>query len=80
MQHQCMLFNVFDELKNIPTEPKTFADLIIPINFQNTITNQKFLLYDNNNHRRRLLIVARKEQLDFLNSCDGTFAVSIQGI
>ena len=30
--------------KNISTEPKTFADLIIPLNFQNTITNQKFLL------------------------------------
>ena len=56
--------------KNIPTEPKTFADLIIPLNFQNTITNQKFLLYDNNNYRRSLLIFASKEQLDFLNSCD----------
>ena len=70
--------------KNIPTEPKTFADLIIPLNFQNTITNQKFLLYHNNNHRRRLLIFASKEQFDFLNSCDswhcdGRFAVSIQG-
>ncbi|CAF2150458.1 unnamed protein product [Rotaria magnacalcarata] len=67
--------------KNIPTEPKTFADIIIPHNFQNTVTNQTFVLYDNNDHHRRLLIFASKEQLDFLNSCeschcDGTFAVA----
>lgn len=71
--------------KNISTGPKRFVDLIIPLNFQDTITNQKFLSYYNNNHRRRLLIFASKEQLDFLNSCDSwhcddTFAVNIQGI
>ena len=70
--------------KNISPAPKTFADLIIPHDLQNTVTNQKFLLYDNNDHRRRLLILASKEQLDFLNSCqswhcDGTFVVSIHG-
>ncbi|CAF2066603.1 unnamed protein product [Rotaria magnacalcarata] len=67
--------------KNIPTEPKTFADVIISNNFQNTVANQNFLLYDNNDHRRRLLIFASKEQLDFLNCCeswhcDGTCAVA----
>ena len=66
---------------NIPSEAKTFADIVIPLNFQNTITNQKFLLYDNNDVNRRLLIFASKEQLDFLNQCeswycDSTFAVS----
>ncbi|CAF1607524.1 unnamed protein product, partial [Adineta ricciae] len=66
---------------NIPSEPKTFADIVIPLNFQNTVTNQKFLLYDNNDVNRRLLIFASKEQLDFLNQCeswhcDGTFAVA----
>ncbi|CAF3429537.1 unnamed protein product [Rotaria socialis] len=66
---------------NIPSEPKTFADIVIPLNFQNTYTNQKFLLYDNNDVNRRLLIFASKEQLDFLNQCeswhcDGTFALS----
>ena len=70
--------------ENIPPAPKTFADLIIPHDLQNTVTNQNFLLYDNNAHRRRLLIFASKEQLDFLNSCenwhcDGTFAVSVYG-
>ncbi|CAF1552573.1 unnamed protein product [Rotaria sp. Silwood1] len=67
--------------ENIPTEPKTFADIVIPPNLQNTVTNQKFILYDNNDHHRRLLIFASKEQLDFLNGCeswhcDGTFAVA----
>ncbi|CAF1466004.1 unnamed protein product, partial [Rotaria sordida] len=66
---------------NIPSEPKTFADIVIPLNFQITITNQKFILYDNNDDNRRLLIFASKEQLDFLNQCeswhcDGTFAVA----
>ncbi|CAF1201064.1 unnamed protein product [Rotaria sordida] len=65
--------------EDIPTQPKTFADIVIPLNFQNTVTNQKFVLYDNNDHNRRLLIFASKEQLDFLNECeswhcDGTFA------
>ncbi|CAF3887522.1 unnamed protein product [Rotaria sordida] len=67
--------------EDIPTQPKTFADIVIPLNFQNTVTNQKFVLYDNNDHNRRLLIFASKEQLDFLNECeswhcDGTFAVT----
>ena len=66
---------------NIPSEPKTFADIIIPLNFQNAITNQKFVLYDNNNVSRRLLIFASKDQLHFSNQCeswhcDDTFAVS----
>ena len=66
---------------NIPSEAETFADIVIPLNFQNTITNQKFLLYDNNDVNRRLLIFASKEQLDFLNQCeswhcDGIFSVS----
>ncbi|CAF4536466.1 unnamed protein product, partial [Rotaria sp. Silwood2] len=66
---------------NIPSEPKTFTDIVIPLYFPNTITNQKFLLYDNNDVNRRLLIFASKEQLDFLNQCeswhcDGTFAVA----
>ncbi|CAF4361066.1 unnamed protein product [Rotaria sp. Silwood2] len=67
--------------EDIPAEPKTFADISIPLNFQNIVTNQKFVLYDNNDHNRRLLIFASKEQLDFFNGCeswqcDGTFAVS----
>ena len=37
--------------KNIPPAPKTFVDLIIPHDLQNTVTTQKFLLYDNNDHR-----------------------------
>ena len=70
--------------KNIPPAPQTFTDLIIPHDLQHTVTNQKFLLYNNNDHRRRLLIFASKEQLYFLNSCenwhcDGTFAVSVYG-
>ena len=52
--------------KDIPTEPKTFGDIGVPSNRQNTVTNQKFLLYDNNDHHCRLLIFASKEQLDFL--------------
>ncbi|CAF0809055.1 unnamed protein product [Didymodactylos carnosus] len=64
--------------KDIPTEPKTFAAIVIPPNFQITVTNQQFLLYDNNNHHQRLLIFASTEQLDLLNGCeswhcDGTF-------
>ncbi|CAF1411559.1 unnamed protein product, partial [Didymodactylos carnosus] len=67
--------------KDIPTEPKTFADIVIPPNFQITVTNQQFLLYDNNNHHQRLLIFASTAQLDLLNGCeswhcDGTFAVA----
>ncbi|CAF3026468.1 unnamed protein product [Rotaria sp. Silwood2] len=67
--------------KDIPTEPKTFADIVIPSKFQCTSANQQFLLYDNNDHHNRLLIFASKEQLDILNGCeswhcDGTFAVA----
>ena len=47
--------------KDIPTEPKTFGDIVFPSNLQNTATNQKFLLYDNNDHHCRLLIFASKE-------------------
>ncbi|CAF0991555.1 unnamed protein product [Adineta ricciae] len=51
---------------NIPSEPKTFADITTPLNFQNiSITNQKFLLYENNNVNGRLLIFGSKEQLNF---------------
>ncbi|CAF2633870.1 unnamed protein product [Rotaria sp. Silwood2] len=45
--------------EDIPAEPKTFADISIPLNFQNIVTNQKFVLYDNNDHNRRLLIFAK---------------------
>jgi hypothetical protein len=55
--------------EDIPSEPKTFADIVLPPNFQNTVTNQKFILYDGNNHHSRLLIFASREQLDFLNGC-----------
>ena len=71
--------------KDIPTGPKTFGDIVISLNFQNTVTNQKFLLYDNNDHHCRLLTFATKEQLDFLNGyeswhCDGTFAANIYNV
>ena len=36
--------------KDIPAEPKTFGDIVISSNLRNTVTNQKFLLYDNNDH------------------------------
>jgi hypothetical protein len=42
--------------EDIPTELKTFPDIVIPPNLQNTVNNQKFILYDNNDHHRRLLI------------------------
>ena len=67
---------------NVPIEPITFADIVIPLKFQVTASNQQFLLYDNNDHNNRLVIFASKEQLDLLNQCevwhcDGTFAVRI---
>ena len=55
---------------DIPTEPKTHADIVIPPNLQSTLTNKKFLLYDNNDYHLRLLIFASKEQLDFLSECE----------
>jgi hypothetical protein len=66
---------------DVPTEPKTFADIIIPPNYQVNSTDQQFLLYDNNDNQRRILIFATKQHLDLLNDCeswhcDGTFAVS----
>jgi hypothetical protein len=68
--------------KDIPPEPKSFADIFIPPKFQRTVSNQQFLLYDNDDHDNRLLIFASPDQLDLLNGCeswhgDGTFAVSI---
>ena len=70
---------------DIPTEPKTFGDIVVPSDLQNTVTNQKFLFYDSNDHHCRLLIFADKEQLDFLNGCeswhcDSTFTVSIYNV
>ena len=56
--------------KDIPTESKTFGDIVIPSNLQNTVTNQKFLLYDNNDHHCQLLIFGSEGQLDFLNGCE----------
>ena len=55
-------------------------NIIILPNLQSTVTNKKFLLYDNHDHHRRLLVFASKEQLDFLSECeswycDGTFGV-----
>ncbi|CAF1112166.1 unnamed protein product [Rotaria sordida] len=41
--------------KDIPTESKAFADIVIPPKFQCTVSNQQFLLYDNNDHVNRLL-------------------------
>lgn len=69
--------------KDIPIEPKTFAEIIIPPKFQCTVNGERFLLHDNNDHSKRMLIFASKEQLDLLSSCtswhcDGTFAVSIR--
>lgn len=66
--------------KDIPKEPKSFSDIIIPPRLQITLSNQSFLLYDNNDNNKRLLVFASKEQLDLLNGsdswhCDGTFAV-----
>ena len=71
--------------KDIPTESKIFGDIGIPSNLQNTVTNQKFLLYYINDHHCRLLIFASKEQVDFLNGCeswhcDGTFAVNMYSV
>jgi hypothetical protein len=71
--------------KDVQTEPKTFADIIIPSNYQVNALNEQFLLYDNNDNQRRILIFATKQHLDFLNEseswhCDGTFAVSSIGI
>jgi hypothetical protein len=68
--------------KDIPTEPKTFADIIIPPKFQLTASNEQFLLYDNNDNDNRILIFSSKQHLDLLNRCeswhcDGTFKVSI---
>lgn len=67
--------------KDVPIEPKTFADIIIPPNYQVNALNEQFLLYDNNDNQRRILIFATKQHLDLLNDCeswhcDGTFAVS----
>ncbi|CAF3759513.1 unnamed protein product [Rotaria sordida] len=67
--------------KDVQTEPKTFADIIIPSNYQVNALNEPFLLYDNNDNQRRILIFATKQHLDFLNECeswhcDGTFAVA----
>ncbi|CAF1153140.1 unnamed protein product [Rotaria sordida] len=67
--------------KDVQTEPKTFADIIIPSNYQVNALNEQFLLYDNNDNQRRILIFATKQHLDFLNECeswhcDGTFAVA----
>ena len=66
----------------MPKELITFADVLIPLGYQVTTSDQQFLLYDNNDHDNRLLIFARKEQLDLLNGCeiwccDSTFAVHI---
>ena len=65
----------------MPKKPTTFTDILIPLEYQVTTSNQQFLLYYNNDHDNRLLIFASKEQLD-LNECeiwhcDGTFAVRI---
>ena len=65
----------------MPTEPKTFADIVIPPKFQQTVSGEQFLLHDNNDHEKRILIFASKEHLQLLNDstswhCDGTFKVS----
>ncbi|CAF1484248.1 unnamed protein product [Adineta steineri] len=71
--------------KDIPPEPKTFANIIIPLNYQVNSLNEQFLLYDNNDNQQRILIFASKQHLDFLNECeswhcDGTFAVMAQHV
>ncbi|CAF4923920.1 unnamed protein product [Rotaria sp. Silwood1] len=65
---------------DIPKEPTSFSEIVIPLKFQLTISNQQFLLYDNDDNQNRLLIFASRDQLDLLNGCevwhcDGTFAV-----
>ena len=55
---------------NMPKEPAIFDDILIPLEYQVTTSNQQFLLYDNNGHDNRLLIFANKEQLDLLNGCE----------
>ena len=67
--------------KDVPTEPKTFADIVIPQKFQRTVSGEQLLLYDNNDHEKRILIFASKEHLQLLNDshswhCDGTFKAS----
>lgn len=67
--------------KDVPTEPTTFADIVIPPKFQQAVSGEQFLLYDNNDHEKRILIFASKEHLQLLNDstswhCDGTFKVS----
>ena len=67
----------------MPKETTVFADILIPLEYQVTTSNQQFLLYDNNDHDNWLLIFAGKEQFDLFNRCgiwhcDGTFAVSIR--
>lgn len=67
--------------KDVPTEPKTFADIIIPMMLQQNVAGEQFLLYDNNDDEKRTLIFASKEHLQLLNDCsswhcDGTFKVS----
>ena len=67
---------------NMPKEPTTFDDILIPLEYQVTTSNQQFLLYDNNDHDNSLLTFVSKEQLDLLSRCEiwhfhGTFAVCI---
>ncbi|CAF4155912.1 unnamed protein product, partial [Rotaria sordida] len=66
---------------DIPKEPTSYAEIVIPVKFQLTSSNQQFLLYDNNDNDNRILIFASPDQLDLLNRCevwhcDGTFAVA----
>ncbi|CAF1420378.1 unnamed protein product [Adineta steineri] len=57
---------------NIPLEPKTFADVIIPLNFQTTVSNENFILYDNNDKDRRLLIFATPKIFEQIDSVHGS--------
>ncbi|CAF1542487.1 unnamed protein product, partial [Rotaria sp. Silwood1] len=66
---------------DIPKEPTSFSEIVIPLKFQLRTSNQQFLLYGNDDNQNRLLIFASRDQLDLLNGrevwhCDGTFAVA----
>ena len=48
------------EGNNMPKEFTIFADILIPIEYQVTTSNQQFLLYDKSDHDNRLSIFAIK--------------------
>ena len=59
---------------NVPPNPRSLQELVIPEQFQQTTTGEQFLLFDSGPGEARILIFSTFNNLEMLSKCNSWFA------